>query len=148
MPCLREKGRARLGRGWLGGQRAEEVVARPQHPSPELAKQHIVRGGVLGVVLQAHSLEVLDGVLLPILQGLAALGAERIAVERQPAVRFPVGQEPSLHAEASLRKAARGGVGSPGDGQPTLYSPKQQREREQEQSQACAMHRSLHSKRG
>jgi hypothetical protein len=66
---------------------------------------------VLGVVLEARPLEVLDGVLTAILQHLAALHAERVAVDGYPAVRLPVVEEAPLHAEAGLAEAGLGRAG-------------------------------------
>src|SRR3954453_18930382 len=81
---LREPGLHRVGVGrWVGG----------ADTPPELPDQDfVVLVAALGVIFEARALEVLHDVGLPILQDLIDLRADRVAVDREVAVRLPVGE--------------------------------------------------------
>ncbi len=58
------------------------------------------------MVFHADPLEVLDGILPPVLQYLAALRAQRVAVTGEVAVLLPVREEATGDALAGLGEAA------------------------------------------
>src|SRR5437588_227207 len=78
----------------------------PENEPPELAEEELVGRGIFGVGFEARALEVLHDVGLPVLQDLIDLRADRVAVDREVAVRLPVGEEAPAHAEVGLRREA------------------------------------------
>ncbi len=84
------------GDGRDGALVAPDVLpeALAQDTPAQLAEQHVVGGGVLGVVLEAGPLEVLDGVLPAVLEGFPPLPGEGEAVACQATVGLPVVEEP------------------------------------------------------
>lgn len=83
------------------------VIIEPltQDVPTEIAEQDIVRRCVLRVVFHPHALEILHGVFPAVLQQLAPLVTEGVAVAGEATMPLPVVEEPAPCADARLGEA-------------------------------------------
>ncbi len=101
MPGLRKEALTGLGgHGRIGG----------VNLAPELTEQDLIlRVGNLRVIFHAHALKPLHLVLFAVLQRLRARRSQRIAIDRQAAVRIPVVEEAVAEGLPGLLKGDTGG---------------------------------------